>query len=312
MSEYKTVEDYAADQSFQDFVLDKSSKNVLKWQNYLTDNPDQLPKVEEAANIIKALSPGDIISIKKDLDNRSTSTNFQRRSIIALALLSMFFMAAYFLYNALNFTTEPVVKTVYQTALEKSSFNLPDGSLVTLKPNSKLEILGDWNKTRLSRLSGDAFLDISPDEDKAFIIETENDIVTVLGTKFSLATSNHFEIILEEGRVQHDSNQSDPMILTRNQKLVRNGEKVVVTAVDAKKFNFWKNEKLAFKGEKLIDIVDILQKSYGISISLQETKLESKLITAQVSENNPELVLKAIAEIYDIELISENDIYILK
>jgi len=203
------------------------------------------------------------------------------------------------------------IKATYIASDEVAQFDLPDGTVAVLRPHSQLQILGDWQDTRLCRLTGDVFLDVSPGK-KKFIVQTDEDKVTVLGTKFAIFSKENYKVVLEEGKIQHSSEYSDPVVLTKNQLLQRSGKEVVISKTDAKRYSFWKNEKLAFKDEKLHNIVDILQKSYGLSIQLQNEELSQKVISAQILNNNPKLLLKAIAEIYDINLVNKNESYILK
>ena len=61
-----------------------------------------------------------------------------------------------------------------------------------------------------------------------------------------------------------------------------------------------------------IAVVEILEKSYGLKIEVTKSELLEKSITANIPKNDPELMLQAIAAIYEITLSHKEGKFILE
>ncbi len=312
MNKLESVEDFVSDESFQDFVLDKSAENVEKWQLYIIDNPNHSHLINEASQLIKTLSPGDLISVKKEpVFPRNKKNKHLNLLLIALSVFTAISLFIGFHFYKSDNSYLKDIHTIYASLDQVEKFELLDGSIVSLKPNSKIQIVGDWEKSRECIVIGDAYLDVNP-SDLEFIVHSSNDKITVLGTKFFISNRKGFEIVLEEGSVKHSSSFTNDIKIQPNQKLFREGDEIVIQNVDATHYGYWKTDKLSFIDESLESIVNILQKSYNLTVSLQNSALKTKKITAHIPVNDPELLLKAIAEIYDIKLFYTNETYILR
>ena len=84
-----------------------------------------------------------------------------------------------------------------------SSFELPDGSRITLDKESRLEYDGDFGRDeRNVRLVGKGFFEVEKMPDKRFVVEMGDVQVSVLGTTFD--ASNRTEEVLEQLSARYD------------------------------------------------------------------------------------------------------------
>lgn len=85
-----------------------------------------------------------------------------------------------------------------------SSFELPDGSRITLDKESRLEYDGDFGRDeRNVRLVGKGFFEVEKMPDKRFVVEMGDVQVSVLGTTFDASNRTEEGIVsasLVEGR----------------------------------------------------------------------------------------------------------------
>ena len=51
-------------------------------------------------------------------------------------------------------------------------------------------------------MQGEAFFDVTKDPNRPFVIQIDNNQVTVLGTSFNLKNGEDFELALVEGKVE--------------------------------------------------------------------------------------------------------------
>lgn len=88
---------------------------------------------------------------------------------------------------------------------EDRSILLPDGSSVYLRENSELsypEVFA--SSVREVKIRGEAFFEVTPNSEQPFIVDASGLSVKVLGTSFSVQTSdqgNEISVILVEGKV---------------------------------------------------------------------------------------------------------------
>lgn len=96
----------------------------------------------------------------------------------------------------------------YQTQVgEVKDVTLPDGTLVTLNTNTAItfDFSGDTRKLELKH--GEAFFAVAKDPSKVFVIDTGQQFIRVIGTKFNVRkNANSLQIAVKEGLVAvHDS-----------------------------------------------------------------------------------------------------------
>ena len=84
------------------------------------------------------------------------------------------------------------------------SLSLSDGSTVELSPNSQLSYAGNFNAKREVLLNGEATFTIAKSAARPFSVSSNNVLVTVLGTRFTVRSdeaNNTAKVILHEGSV---------------------------------------------------------------------------------------------------------------
>ncbi|HWD90410.1 MAG TPA: FecR domain-containing protein [Mucilaginibacter sp.] len=98
-------------------------------------------------------------------------------------------------------TEATFIKKVTSNQVETDS--LPDGSVVTLNKYSTLSFAPSFTgNKRYAKLAGEAFFNVRHDPAKPFIIETNDLLITVLGTSFNVKSrGDTTEVIVETGIV---------------------------------------------------------------------------------------------------------------
>ena len=307
---YQSVEDFVADESFQNFVLAKNTADIKKWESFIKENPLKEEVIKESAVFVKLLSPGKSITPPKN--------NSSKKSIYAVGLL-MCLLALSISFILLKPSTKNSVELpqIVQIAeAENLSIILPDNSTVELRAGSQLSYAQDWNdlKLRKVKLEGEAYFDIVKSENRIpFEVEIENGAIEVLGTKF-LARSHEKNnlVFLEEGKVSYHNDERE-FIIKPGDILQLDGDKFSVEHnVDIRRYDSWRKQELAFKNVSIEEIIETINNSYGMNVIIGNSKLKERKITATVDKNDPLLLLDAIAAIYNIEIINESNKLILK
>jgi transmembrane sensor len=302
---YSTPEDFASDESFQDYFSKKSILNNLSWEFYKICYPGKQNLMDEAFDLLQFFT---IEKSNNGLIERKDRSNILR--IAASFLIILGGLALYIQFNPLNV----VEKYSQQIASgQNKTLILSDQSLVELREGSKVEYNDFSNGERKVRLNGEAYFHVKKDKNnKSFSVALLNGIVKVLGTKFLVkTTSSYTKIILEEGSIQYLKN-GKTYDLNVGEILYSSADRVEILKENISMHNTWMNSNISFKNMAIKDVVSSINNSYDIKVELENKNLEDKKITATVNQNDPILILKAIAAIYDIKMINKANNIILR
>jgi transmembrane sensor len=217
----------------------------------------------------------------------------------AIVLLLIIPTLTYLLYF-----TEPTNQTLFAENVVLES-TLPDGTQVALNTGSILYYpsLFKGNERKVS-LDGEAFFDVTHDEEKAFVIVAENMQVKVLGTSFYVNThtkDNTMEVILISGSVELSYNDN-VMFLDPGDKAIvskKNGE---IVKEENKNPNLlaWKTRTLYFNDTPLYEIIDVLEKFYHKKITVLNPAINNCRVTATFKGQSLEAVLMVLQSTIDI------------
>lgn len=211
-------------------------------------------------------------------------------------------------------------------AAEKQVVNeyiLPDGSVVALNSNSKLQFPKKFkDDVREVTITGEAFFIVVPNPEKPFIINAGDAQVKVLGTSFNVSAypeNESVEVVVETGRVQvlcnDNLNNPEPgeILLNPGEKgillnSIRKLEKMVNTDAN---YLAWKTRNLVFENTPLSEVIRYLNKTYYTEIQLDGKNLENLALTAQFEQKPIDFILNVVQITFGLELKHENDVYLL-
>jgi len=182
---------------------------------------------------------------------------------------------------------EPVSETVYYTSkAPKGSIAemiLPDGTIIFLNSGSEIKYASDMNaKSREVYLTGEAWFDVHKSKDVPFLVHTDHYDVRVLGTEFNVkAYAEDAEVVttLEQGSIQIQSTKKlklkQEVQLVPGEQLVyhKDNKTVQVKQVKPRLFSSWKDNKLIFINMNLGELITLLERKYGIDITVQDQQL---------------------------------------
>lgn len=174
------------------------------------------------------------------------------------------------------------VNTLYG---QMANVTLPDGTKVWLNSNTHIEFPSAFAEDKREiKIDGEAYFEVAHDAKKAFIVHTPGkETVEVLGTKFyveAYADSDEFEAALVEGSVQVKGERNSLILSPKERAVLKNGEIVMEEITDMDVYR-WREGLICFKNEHLTDIVEELEKYFGV-----------KMAIAGQSVRNPQLTVK--------------------
>ncbi len=302
---------------------------LSKWIQADTKNQDVLKKLEIYWNeynsnlneeelvvrrMILSKMGGDISKPEK---NKASVTRYLMRvaAILVLSLTIGFVLSRYLKKEELP----PEITWVEKVSKpgQKITTILPDGTRVKLNTDSK--IIAPTSFTGYSRkviLKGEAFFEVTRNEDKPFIIETESMEIMVLGTSFIVSAYDEVvnSVSVKSGKVEVKGSNADNAIqLTQYEATVYQSEQEMKkTEITNPEYVFgWIDQKLLFDNHSIDEVLKKISKWYGVRIDLKKNLGQQKKYTA--SFENPTLtqVMDILAFVYDFDYeINENELII--
>lgn len=205
---------------------------------------------------------------------------------------------------------------------------LPDGSLVHLNANSKMEYNKDFlsDDKREVWLQGEAFFKVnelnvfhseySEENKKKFVVHVENLDIEVLGTQFNVKNRRGAtEVVLDEGEVQLKALQStksfklnpgDKATFDKQQKMK------VEKINDPQLYNSWRRNEMYFDGNTLQQIADAFKDNFNINLIISDPELQKKKFTGFCPSDDPEILLKTLQKSFHLKLLKDESGYILQ
>jgi transmembrane sensor len=176
---------------------------------------------------------------------------------------------------------------------------LADGSRVTLYPGSTLHYAnGLPGPRREVYLRGKAFFKVTKNPDRPFLVFTDKLVTTVLGTSFLVTAyaGTEAKVSVREGRVavqpragaELTATPAQPaacgMLLLPNQQVLYSTTTKTLTKELVEQPVRLAPQALAFKNRPVAEVLNALEKAYGVNIVYDPAKLRECTITIDFDE----------------------------
>ncbi len=292
-------------------------KLVNKWLDGSEENRnhfENLSKTWEVSGKLK-LKPVSVntddawLRVKKEIESAKVIPIGKKKNNTVKIALSIAASLAIILI-AYTFWDKPVNQIelmASNTVIEKT---LADGSEITINKNSQIVYPEKFDKNeRRIKLKGEAFFDIERDTANPFIIDLpDNFYVKVLGTSFTVNTNddnNSKTVFVKSGKVEF-GNSDNKLILVANEKAIFHADSKTFEKIEKRTDKaeelYWINEQLVFEGEKLTDIIDVLNAIFPEEISLNCDPAADYPIVSNHQQEDLEAILEVICLVHDLTL----------
>lgn len=200
-------------------------------------------------------------------------------------------------------TTEIVKQTAYG---EKITITLKDSTMIYLNSGSQLRYREDNHREVF--LEGEAFFDVSRDTLRPFLIHTANITTIVLGTSFNIcafAEDEKIAISVVSGEVkiekQKDTTEQVLKLEPGEQAMYDlKDTRMIKRSFDYKNVLSWKEGRLHFENARFSDIVQTLERWYGVEIEVRHPGIENGF-SGSYTRRSLESVLEGMSFVLDFE-----------
>lgn len=216
----------------------------------------------------------------------------------------------------LNRRAKPIEEIQIATTNTIKTDTLPDGSLVALNNYSRLSFPEKFNShERPVSLKGEAYFEVTHNEEKPFSVKINGASITVLGTSFLIQAYDSLEFIsvgVKEGSV---------MVTTNDSKIVLKAGESIAIHKDTKEINpvstfnpndlYWKSQTLIFQNEKLESVFKTLENHYHIDIIPENPTILNCRLTAKFYGENIDQIFEIINTNFNLNSNKEDNQFII-
>lgn len=328
-----SVEDFAADRDFVQWVKKPSQQQAQFWQKWLNNHPHKRHVVEEARALVQSIEfemAPEAHAMAQNVWERIKASNAQtvnrppipaaealpqrrpsfirkmRLAGIASAVMLAMAIPVYFFLHG------PVV---YQTQYgETSEIELPDGSLVVLNANSTLTLSEEWDTDREVWLKGEAYFSVRKKANPAdaarrykFTVHTSTLDVNVVGTQFTVSQRDKTTVVLNEGKIELSVNDKNIAMKPGDKVEVSASRELRHETVNPVVYSAWKDHVWILDGLTLDEIAVRIRETYGLEVEIKNQPVADVQITGVVPTNNLESLLSALSTAFDRKFTRRRD-----
>lgn len=239
-----------------------------------------------------------------------------RLSMVALASTAAAFFVLFFVQGTWGEQEQ------YSTQIaEMRQVSLPDGSLVTLGPKSKLTVKFGENERRVALTGGEAFFDVVPDPVKPFLVEAGPSLIRVLGTKFDVSHgAASVRVAVLEGVVQVNDTRAieaaSSSLLKARQRAEVPLEPVFVAAsasiakpevLPAAAPGAWREGRLVYDSVRLADLVADVNRYYEPGVRITHDAAGEQRVTASFKTTEIPAFMSALSAVVPVKMQEMKD-----
>lgn len=210
---------------------------------------------------------------------------------------------------------------IHVPAGQRVNLTLPDGTNVWLNARSEMQYPAVFSGSKREiTLNGEAYFNVTHNEDKPFVVHTDKCNIEVLGTKFNVeaySDSEDFSTALMEGavKVYDNSNPARTLLLSPNHQATFVNNKLSATPISDFDQYRWKEGLICFLNVDFEELMTRFEKSYGIQIVIQNKSLHTYVCSGKfrISDgiDNALRILQKDAK-YTFERNKENSVIYIK
>lgn len=207
---------------------------------------------------------------------------------------------------------------------QKTTVHYSDGSDIVMNANSQMRVPERITTVDTMRvwLEGEALFSITrkpKDESRTFIVHTPDGDVSVLGTEFSVNTTNgQSRVVLKEGRVRvnvrdslKNKNLQYDMVPNEMALFSHRLDDIEVEQVNPEVYTSWASDSLVLDNTPFSDLVKRIEFTYNVEVIVNNEALLDKKLTGRFKNLNLSFILEGISKTLDVNIEKrEQTVYI--
>ncbi len=256
---------------------DHRKKEVLEWllKNHKAQKVYHIEKAEYVARSLSKGTGSVIVNNRKKI-----ILNFLKYAAVLMLLFGTWLYTSHSVEGK-NIVVESKMVLVTTAIGEKTELILSDGTKIILNSNSALSYPDEFiGSTREVVLKGEAFFEVTEDNDKPFIVKTNEGMdIKVLGTTFNVKSypeDHKIETTLVTGKVQvveRKDNKTVFLYPSQRATYVKTDDELIIDKVNAENYISWKDGKLIYDETPLREVIKGLERAYDVTFHVNSKEL---------------------------------------
>ncbi|GAB3659086.1 hypothetical protein GCM10028791_32340 [Echinicola sediminis] len=323
-------------EAFIQWLIAPDKESDHYWKEWVMANPEKAPVLKDIKAVVNAIEPKrnhmlendekqevlshimqyaekqgkvrKMVDVETSTDRKWTGGTMLAACLVVIALLlaNFFGLFAPQPSEQVPVSMEKMISKQTQKGT-KSSFYLPDGTLVKLNASSKLEFPNTFSDSiREVRLEGQAFFEVTRNEEVPFVVRTEKMDIQVLGTSFDILSypnSARFEVAVATGKVAVKSYEGYSEVITQSEMtcLDLKSGKLIKSHFTPVYHLGWKEGIMAFEEQSFKQVFEQLERWYGVDIQVSPGIDLKKKYTGKYDNQSLENVLYGMATVLDFQ-----------
>ena len=206
----------------------------------------------------------------------------------------------------------PSYRAAFDTqAGERREVTLPDGSVVSLNVNTRLEVAFFEGRRDITLTAGQAFFAVQHDAERKFVVHAPAVTVTVTGTRFDVR-SDDSRVAVESGSVQVRAgawwNRTERQLIA-GQAVERDGAGDLTAATPAQIENLlaWRQGKIVFRNAPLSQVVAEMNRYLKHPAKLDAPKLRDYRVAGVFNIDDPQAILATLPAVAPVQVREQAD-----
>lgn len=246
--------------------------------------------------------------------NKAIFTNILKYVAVAVLLIAS---TVWITLSYSDSSATSPMNTLYVPAGQRARITLQDGTEVWLNAQSVLKYPARFSgKMRKVEIEGEAFFNVAKDPNRPFVVSSQNISMQVLGTQFNVygyPDAGYIRTSLLEGsiKVYPAENEKSAVILKPEEQVTVRKNRMTVSAITNPEYLLWKEGIYCFQNEKLIDILEKLQRYYDIQIIVKDPDIFNVSYTGKFRQRDGiDEILRIIRKIqnFNVQKDTENNV----
>lgn len=191
---------------------------------------------------------------------------------------------------------------------------LPDQSQVWMTKESQVSYKTQ-GQSRMAKLNGKAFFDITEDPSAPFIVEADHAVITVLGTSFEVdATSEDIRVGVISGKVRVSlENGSNPVELQKGDLAIVQPNRILIDKKVQQPVAPWRSEQIAFNNLTVEEGLKLIMEFYPITLEVVPGFLTGCKMNGSIGIGSISSLLEVLESMLNAEIqnVEENKYLLL-
>lgn len=298
--EWRSRYSYLLNELSQSKDSDFSQSDINRLIDGVYKTVNTLPQSPEAGKYLTDIST-----------SKPGNTSFWNRAWSGVAGLGIALTAVLIVFGVIvidGSSSQEELRQEYITGIgQRMTFMLPDGSKVTLAPNTTVQVESSFGvSTRNVSVSGEAYFDVVSQSSLPFVVKVEKWQTRVLGTQFVVrkyGDDAELHVAVRSGRVSTGEAGQKSTVLDAGMVASINGSTAVVSdTLYMASYTDWINGQLIFKNTPLQEALKTLHRWYGAQFSVADSSLLPARITGTISHGSLDEMVQLLEALLNVSL----------